>query len=136
MEPGPARLLDIEGYGLQPEEPLSADQQLILVEGLVEFDQGLSATVTQIETGLNELDRETFVLHEQLNVVEAELGGAGGVPPEPQPEAIAAATAEMVGAISDAHEKVPEIVTEPPPGQPLPPPPEIDTIIPKQPVGL
>lgn len=130
-EPGPAAFFDLPSVIPSLEEPLEDSDFNIEVDGLDALHSSIGSNLDALTAASGDLDRDTFNLYVPLNVVEAELGGEGGVPPGPLPNDLQVGIAETDGAMEDAAAAVPDIVSPPPPGsdEPLPPPPEDPHII-------
>ena len=120
LQPGPAEFFDLAAAIPPIEPPLDPSLFTLNVPGLVDLDATASAKLTTLSEATDDLSGQTFGLYVDLETAGNELGGTGGIPPEPLPADLAAGIAETDGAMADAEAKVPDIVPEPPPGGSLP----------------
>ena len=136
LEPGPSEIFPMPQSIPSREPPLLPEDEIINVPGLAELDEDLGVRMDTLDANRVELHTTTFNLYEQLAVVEEELSGPGGTPPEPIPQEILDGIEEADFAMVDAAAKAPEIVSPPEPGEPLPIPPPPEPNIPGGPLPL
>lgn len=128
LEPGPATYFDLPTITPEAEPPLTVEDFNPSTEELAGVEQDLASQAAALGSAKDELYTTTFNLYAQLNVVEKELGGEGGVPPAIRPDDVQEGLNDTDAAIDDAIAACPDIVEAPPPGVPLQPPrePEIN----------